>query len=379
MTQPGQPGYDPTVSDWATRYDVAENPLLHKIDQSVTGGAFASVRQPAWHGLGVVKAEQCTALELLQAASADFQIVRAPIITGPVEVEIGEINGVMQTVRYESATDERMTNICRVHPESNTLQVLGQASSGYPLWTPREVLVGFGDAILGTAKPNVSTCGVLDGGRRVFMSFELPEDVTVGGMRDEAIRLWLVVHTSFDTNSPTYANITPIRAVCANTLRVGVLEQLAKYTIKKTRNADLQAAQARHALGLVPEFKEQLVDNAERLLQVKVSTDLFADIIRRNWGPGEDADKRVVKIWEEKENQLVGLFTSASTQANVRGTAWGALQAVTEYCDWFTKVNSAKGLTASELDARRFRRSIEGEKSVTDPKDLMFKQLVALA
>lgn len=380
MTQPGQPGYDPTIEDWAKRYDVAENPLRHGIDTSVTGGAFASVRNPAWHQLGVVKTEQCSALELLQAAHADYPILRAPIRTGELEVEIPTVEGMPPMfVKYADAVDERRTNICRVHPETGQLQILGQASKDYPLWTPRDVLVGFGDAILGTAKPNVSTCGVLDDGRRVFMSFELPEAIKISSELGEYIRLWLVVHTSFDTNTPTYANLTPLRPVCANTLRVGVREQIARYTIRKTKNADLQAAQAREALGLVKAFTEELVGNATKLLQVKVSKDLFVDIIRRNWGPADDADKKTVTKWEEKENQLVGLFSTADTQANVRGTAWAALQAVTEERDWFSKVNGSKGKTEGELDAIRFRRSLEFEKSVTDPKDLMFKELMALA
>lgn len=372
------PNYDPTVSDWSNRYDVAENPMLHGIDETVEGGAFASVRAPAWHKLGVVVEAQCTALELLQAAHCDF-----PIFQGPIQTSIGIplFPDTEDSVTVPmTAVDNRRYNICRLHPTTGDLQILGQASKDYPLWTPREVLVGFGDAILGQAKPNVSTCGALDEGRQTFMSFELPQDIRVGGMADEQVRLWLVVHTSFDQSKPTTATITPIRTVCANTLRVGMQRALSQFRIKKTKNADLQAAQARSALKLVERFRTEMTRRTDALVTMPFTTDQFVAMIERFWAPDEDAAKNVQTRWQEKKGQLVALFTTADTQANVRGTAYGALQAITEDRDWFSKVQGKKGEPKPDEDEVRFRRSvIEGEKSVTEPKELVAKYLLELA
>lgn len=368
------PNYDPTVSDWANKYDVAENPLLHGIDETVEGGAFASVRDPAWHRLGVVVNEQCTALELLQRAHCDYPIYQGPITT-TVDVPLfpGDENDVTVPM---TATDSRRYNICRVHPTTGDLQILGQASKDYPLWTPRDVLVGFGDAILDYGKPTVSTCGALDEGRQTFMSFELPQEIRVGGMADEQVRLWLVVHTSFDQSKPTTATVTSIRTVCANTLRVGMQKALSQYRIKKTKNADLQAAQARGALDLVAKYTQELSRRTEALVTTPFNLNQYVAMIEGFWGPGDDANKASVTRWEKKKSQLVGLFTVAGTQENVRGTAYGALQAVTEACDWYSKVQ----VETDDEDAYRFRRSaIDGEKSVTDPKELVAKYLLELA
>lgn len=386
MTAPIQ---DPTVSGWGRTYDVAEGPR-HLIDETVKGGAFASVRLPAWHGLGVVVEHPIPALDLLQLAKADYPILRGPVTTTievPMTTPAGdplyvpgyrdEAGERVQQTQQVTATDERNTNICRIHPESGALQILGQASKSYPLWTPREILVGFGDAITRLGEPEVATCGVLDDGRRAFMCFKLPRGVLVGGMRDETIQLWLVVHTSFDQSMPTTAVVTPLRAVCANTVRAGIAAALARYTIRKTKNADLQLKQAAAALELVPEFAKALQAKTDAMVETTMTDSAFLALVRDLWGPGEDPGKTAQTVWDAKESKLVELFTKADTQANVRNTAWGALQAVTEYVDWNTK---AAGTNDAERNATRFRRSfIESEKTGANAKDAMLQRVLALS
>jgi phage/plasmid-like protein (TIGR03299 family) len=362
MTTPQSPEYDPTVNDWGTKYDVKEGPN-HQIDETVTGGAFASVRQPAWHKLGVVVNEPVSAGKLLQLAKCDFDILRAPI-TSELEVPISP--GSPLKVR-KTATDTKRVNICRVHPETNELQILGQASPGYPLWTPRDTLVNFGDAILNYGEPTVSTCGALDEGRKVFMSFELPKEIHVGGVLDEQVRLWLTVSTSFDTSLPTMAMISGIRTVCANTLRVGKMKALSTYKVKKTKNAELAAEYARDALGLVLPYMDEFQEVANQMIATHMTNDQFRKIIEKEFGPGEDPSKKALTSWAEKESQLMALFADADTQANARNTAWGALNAVGEFADWFTKATG----DPAQADAKRFTRSIFGEKSIADPKDNM--------
>jgi phage/plasmid-like protein (TIGR03299 family) len=364
------PTYDPTESDWATRYDVVENPRKHGIDTSVEGGAFASVRVPAWHRLGVVAEFQVSASRLLEMANADFPIFRGPITTR-VEVPIAPGSPIHV---FKEATDPRRFNICRTHPVSGDLEILGQASDGYPLWTPRDVLVGFGDGIVAYGEPTVSTCGVLDGGRQVFMAFELPTDVTVGGMERE-MRLWMVVSTSFDQSAPTMAMVTPIRTVCANTLRVGKIEALGRFSVRKTRNAELATAQARSALDLVMPVTDVFQAEAEAMLSVQVTNDKFAEIIADQFGPGEEPSKRAQGLWETKQTKLMELFTKADTQANIRNTGYGAYNAVIEYCDWETRVRGA-----GDRDAARFRRSvIDAADAVTQPKRWMREVILDMA
>lgn len=379
MTDPNSPDYDPTISDWGSDYDVAEGPN-HMIDETVTGGAFASVRDRAWHNLGTVwnpdehNGRVPNSRELLKLAKCDFPVYNSPIMA---QVERRDAAGHLLDVVM--TTDNRRVNVLRDHPETGLPQILGQASEGYPLWTPEEILCGFGDGILQHGEPTASTCGALDEGRQVFMSFKLPKEILVGGLTDEVINLWLVVHTSFDATTATTARVTPIRAVCKNTILAGARKAVSEYRIRKTRNAKLADIQARTALGLVAPLAEHIKAEADAMLSVRVTNDAFREIIRNEFGPGDDPSKKAETMWETKEAELIRLFATADTQANVRNTAWAGLQAVTEYVDWSMGVRGQKGAGPEELAAAQFRRSVFGDATVTKPKGAAFRVFRELA
>lgn len=353
-TDPDSPTYDPTIKDWASSYDVAEYGGSG-IDETVTGGAFASVRDGAWHGFGTVTQKAMGTLELLQLAKGDW-----PVYSSPVMAEVQRYNSVGDPLYVERVEDTKRVNILRDHPETGKAQILGQASSSYPLWTPRQVFVGFGDAIAAEGTPISSTAGVLYEGRQAFMSWELPNDIIVGGLTDEAVRLWLVVHTSFDGSSATTAMVTPIRAVCRNTVRVGKKKAIAKLSVRKTRNAALDALQARTALGLIVPVREEIKVKSDAMLKTRVTSQAFLNIITKAWGPGEDASKKALDAWEPKRETLMTLFAKSDTHANVRGTAWAGYNAVVEYADWHVSVKGLKNPTPQELATAQFQRSLFG-------------------
>lgn len=380
MTQPGQPGYDPTINDWGTTYDAAENPLKHGIDESVPGGAFAAVRDPAWHRLGKVHEGQVTASTLLVSAYADYPVFlvddyairMVPVLAGdgkPMMV------GDKPFLKEERALDPYKKKICRMHPHTGALQVLGTSSPTYQPITNRELFVDFADMLIDAAEPTVSTCGVLYDGRQAFMSFKLPGSVTVGD--EDASELWLVAHTSHDLSRPATVAIVPIRTVCQNTLRVGLTQARSRWSIKHTKNAKLVLQQAKESLKLGYKYADEWVDVMEKLAMEELTTTGFDQLITDLWGPDEDASKRALDSWDERRGKLLHLFKDAPTAAGQ--TAWGGLNAVGEFCDWETKV-AAKSFAAESGtggdDALRFWRSLDGEKSVTTPKTDMLHALV---
>jgi phage/plasmid-like protein (TIGR03299 family) len=346
--------------------------MSHNIDETVTGGAFAAVRQPAWHGLGVTIDQPVKALELLRLANADFPILRGAVRldeTVPLD-DSGAF-----TVRYE-AVDSRNTLIYRIHPETGEAQILGVASKGYPLLTPAQTLIGFGDAIMGPGHMRSATAGVLDEGRQVFMSFELPEDLCLGG--GDPARLYLTVSTSCDQSTASAARISAVRVVCANTLEAARQSAKREIVFRKTARLDIQALQAKSALELVPEYVAQLKAEAEELLAVKVTNAKFLEIISDLWAPEENAGKAKVTRWESHRDHLRHLFEAAPTQEFGRGTGWAAVNAVTEDRDWFSQVKGAD--SDEQRDATRFSRSIGLTKStgITEPKLAIAQRVLAL-
>jgi hypothetical protein len=219
------PTKDQTVTGWGTQYDIAENRVQHGIDQTGGVAAFASVRAPAWHNLGVTFDHQVTAEELLVAAHADYDVLKVPDYAHhevPVlgangqPIMMPDVNGertpMMMTQHVE---DPNVRKLIRQHPVTKQWQVLGTCGPNYQVVTNREAFLGFGDAIVDVAEPNAAACGVLFEGKQAFMCWKLPKDVLVGGV--DASQLWMLVRTSHDLSTPLTGAITLLRTVCQNT------------------------------------------------------------------------------------------------------------------------------------------------------------------
>lgn len=360
---------DPTNNDWGQGVDPGER----KVNPQVTSAAYKYYG--AWHNLGhVVRDENVTAEQLLVLGGADYPIFRSPI---RADVQAPVAKGSPIEIVHE-IVDPNTTNICRLNPESGIPEILGQASPNYPLWSNRDVFLGFADRIIDDAKPTASTCVVLRGGRQCVMSFELPEGIQVGGMADfdEQARVWIVVDTSYDQKSPTTAHISTIRPVCINTLRAGRAQGFASYVVRKTKNADLKVQMARDVLGLVPKFTAAAKAEFDELLSVQVTNDRFEKLVSGLFGPGDDPSKAQAERWQVKIDHLNRLFRDAHTQANIRNTGWAAVNAVGEYCDHIQKLKKPKD--GQNAEAARFWRSLSGEKSVTSPKIHITDAVLAL-
>lgn len=337
--------------------------MAHEIDETFGNGAFAAKYYGAWHDLGFVTHDpNVTAGQLLQLGGCDFPIFSAPCTSTWTDPATGE---------SYTVEDPRTRNTLRLHPETGMPEILGQGGPKFQLWDPREVLVGFGDAIMGLGQPTVSTCGALDGGRKVFMSFEMPQEILVGGDYDEKVKLWLIVDTSFDQSTKTSARISAIRPVCANTLRLGAQQAMAEYTVKRTAKAVLDDAAA--ALKLFPKYMEHFQQRADALIERSLTDNAFLEIIRKEFGPKEGALPVHLATWQKKEDRLMELFTTAETQENARGTMWAGYNAVAEFACWERGVKVADGQTQTGV---LFERAIGGDKAAVNAPGRVLRVLL---
>lgn len=351
------PDKDPTANDWGITYDAIERGVTDGIEKTENGASFASVRAPAWHKLGVTFDRPATAEELLVAANADYDVFQRPLFAG---IEDDSPIGT-QDISGKKA-------ICRPGPNGG-VQVLGIGSASYQVVTNRQAFLELGDAVLDLAEPVAATCGVLHNGRQAFMCWKLPKKILIGGV--DAHELWMLFTHSHDQSLPLTAAVCELRTTCQNTQNYNLAHAKTKWTMKKTARAKARLQDIRTSLKLTYAYAEEFEKLAGALIKTPMKAQTFEQIITAEFGPREGASKTARTLWEEKRGALMGLFTAAPTQENIRGTAWAGVQAVGEFYDWETKVQRTAASAGMDPDGYRFWRSLDGEKSVTAPKRAM--------
>jgi len=297
--------------------------MAHLLEQNGSETAFASFREPAWHGLGTVFNEEVSTQEMLQLAHLDKWNVRLEEV------------GIPETF----SSDKNYFFVTRTNP-FNTEQndVLGVVGERYvPL--QNEDLFDFGDLMLDNGG-RWETAGSIKGGRVVFGSLALERETILdpNGVADK-VNTYLLINTSHDGSVAIQASITPVRVVCANTLnlalgqrgRGGSVKQ--SFKIRHTQTASGKVQQAREALGLANAYMDKFDELAKSMIETEISKTKFNEIIELAYPKPETDAKGSLKKWETKIDTIEQIYGSATTNM-IAGTAWGAFNALTERLDW---------------------------------------------
>lgn len=294
--------------------------MAHMLEQYGDMASFASLRQPAWHGLGTVLDSEVTTSEMLQVAHlADWN------------VRLEDVNLPGRYHRNAFAT-------VRTNPFDGEDDVLGIVGERYQV-LQNEQLFDFGDAILDGA--SWETAGSIKHGTVVFGSLALEREVTIdpNGVGDK-VNTYLLVHTSHDGSLAIQASITPVRVVCQNTLNmaVGARGKSAKqsFRIRHTQSVQGKVQAAREALGLAHKYLDAFEIEAQAMMAQAINTDTFFDIIKAAYPEPEADVKGSATKWQNKVDVLFDIYRGDTVMgAGVADTAWGAYNTLTERLDWF--------------------------------------------
>lgn len=300
--------------------------------ESVNGEtAFASLREPAWHGLGTVFTEEVSTAEMLKKAKLDKWDVRLEDVGIPKGME----------------SDKNYSFVVRDNPFiKGNKDVLGIVGERYvPL--QNEELFDFADNILHSGG-RWETAGSIKGGRIVFGSVALERETVLdpNGVSDK-INTYLLVNTSHDGSISIQASITPVRVVCANTLnlalgnrgRGGSVKQ--SFKIRHTQTATGKVQAAREALGLANQYMDEFDKMANTMIETEVSKNKFDEIVLALYPKPKDEAKGATKRWENKLDLINSIYVG-NYNNTITGTAWGVANALTERLDWYRTGKSGK-------------------------------------
>ena len=218
----------------------------------------------------------------------------------------------------------------------------------------------------------VDSAGSFKGGRVVFGSWSIPSQLVLdpNGANDKT-NLYLVVYTSHDGCVAVQSAITPVRVRCQNTLNFAMRKAKQSFKIRHTATVDGKIAQAREALGLSIAYFDEFSAQAKELFSREVTNLQFSKIVNTMYPKPEKDAKGSIKKWENKVVLLDELYHNSPTNANIKGTAWGVVNALTERLDYFR--TARKGNTNSLVyGASGF------DPVITAEKNKIVKQVLAL-
>ena len=318
--------------------------MAHELTMTAGKAEMAYTGALAWHGLGQQLAAGATIEQWLKAAGMEWTIRKTAI-------------------RYfadRASTDERTDDESVMLIRSDTGARLGIVSPDYNIVQPYEVLEFFRDLVEGQGF-QLETAGTMFGGRRYWALAKITEATVAGWDR---IGGYLLLTTSADGSFASEARETTVRVVCNNTLSMAVAKIPGKHFAKINHRQVFDAKAMKLQLELGGEHFAQFAELANQLTNAKVTNAAADDFILRLLR-GASADEQIVeqvkletkgntladllalpftpKTYDEEQKRrprgadtILALFDGlglGSTQAGSSGTAWGLVNAVTEFYD----------------------------------------------
>ena len=283
-----------------------------------------SVREVPWHGLGTVLAEHpLTSAEAMREAGLDWEVY-----TTPLYIE-SQAKG---KKLIQASNDFRA--VVRDRDES----VLGVVGKNYHPVQNAEAFE-FMDAAAGANMVEYHTAGSLKNGRWVWVLAKLPGLIKI--LPKDEVEKYLLLYQAHDGSMAVRIGLTPIRVVCWNTLSMahrGVEEGKDRIaTIRHTMNATQFLKDAATAISKAEVVFKDAAEGWRFIAKAKLSAGRFTEYVSTLFpfpSPKTDGTipKDAFKAIRERIKELHESGAGADIKG-VRGSYWGAYNAVTEVID----------------------------------------------
>ncbi len=291
-----------------------------------------SARESAWHGLGVITDDALTSSEAIIKAGLDWNVALKPLIA---------YDGVSS---YNSGTLRNMIEVPDNYATVRDLDssVLGVVGRRY---TPIQNLdcFDFMDTIVDDSGAKYETAGSLYNGRVVWLLLNLNKEV---GVDDDITKNYLLLTNSHDGSSSLKGLTTPIRVVCANTLRLAIDGKTNGFSFRHTSNLGGKVAQARSTLASALTYVDEFQVEMERLLDEEVNDERFEDIMSKVMPipePTLDNIKAVTRITNNRDT-IKNLFYKPEFPTHTN-TAWAFINATSNFEQWVSSIRGKSSRT----------------------------------
>jgi phage/plasmid-like protein (TIGR03299 family) len=243
---------------------------------------------------------------------------------------------------------------------SDTSAVLGVVGDSYEPLQNRAAFA-FCDAITDSGQAHWIGAGSTRGGARVHALMRLDREIRIGGAEGEDVLPLLCFRNGHDGSLAVTVSVAPFRLACLNGMLLPLPHAQRTWKARHTANIEGRLADARRTLGVAWRYYDELEEIGTQLIRRPMGEGEFEHFLARlvpvpDPTPDRTSGGRAVRNAERVREAIRTAHRTADDLADIRGTAWGALQAVTAYVDHTQLTRRTATRTHTEA---RFERATE--------------------
>lgn len=277
--------------------------------------SMAYVGQTPWHGLGhQLPAQQPIEIWARQAGMA-WDICETPVRF------LTDTAGALGAI--ESFPEQKVLF------RSDTRAPLSVVSQRYQVVQPREILEFYRD-LSDISGFELETAGVLKGGRKFWALARTGQSTALKGK--DVSRGYVLLATACDGTLATTAQFTNIRVVCNNTLAIAFGNNSGAVKVPHSTRFDAEAVKKQLGISVAgwKDFMDRMKSLSERKMKhtevQRFFLQVFTDHTSQSSGvTNESAMAKALSLYEGRGR--------GAELASAKGTAYGLLNAVTEFVD----------------------------------------------
>ncbi|WP_247570041.1 DUF932 domain-containing protein [Ralstonia pseudosolanacearum] len=287
--------------------------------------SMAYVGQQPWHGLGNKLAPNQPVEVWAERAGMNWTIESSEVrfVTG---------NGTLGAIH--AYPDQKVLY------RSDTKAPLSVVSTRYQVVQPLEVLDFYRD-LTEVGGFELETAGVLKEGRKFWALAKTGHTGTLKGK--DTINGYLLLATACDGTLATTAQFTSIRVVCNNTLQIALGNGTGVVKVPHRSQFDAQAV--KRQLGIAVSSWDAFMARTKAMAERKVTDPAAEAFFRRvlTYPTTNASDRAALAVNERAIKAVEQLYAGRGKGAQLpsaSGTAFGLLNAVTEYVDHHRRARS---------------------------------------
>jgi len=271
-----------------------------------------------WHGLGTPVPKGVKAEQMIRAAGLDWKVDLRPARGAQ------EINRKGEFSRYEVVRTPRPNR-------KETEVLLSVVSRRYKPLQNVEAFEFF-NPIVGDKKAYFETAGALGEGEGIWVMAKMPEAMEI--VRGDDCFKYLLLSNTHSGDGSVIVKFTSVRVVCQNTLMMGMEDGQKAYRVRHSKQMQFKLEELREFMAITQDVFQKAEESFRRLARIQMIEDrlehYFEAVFPRTGAQKKKGEK------PERWGFLRKMFESQPDLQLpcVRGTLWGAYNAITRFEDY---------------------------------------------